>query len=56
MSMSSKIRTNSIALPPGLLQGIDLEKLKNISDNEDAFYEFFSSLNLDEVRCTDIRN
>ena len=44
----SSIR-HSIALPPKLLQGIDVERLKTISDNDDSFYEFFSSLELDEV-------
>ncbi len=39
----------SITLPPNLLQNLTLEQLRTISDNESSFYEYFSTLELEEV-------
>ena len=45
------VRLNDIAIPPGLLKGMDLNTLKSINDqNEVTFYEFFQGLNLPNVR------
>ena len=39
----------SITLPPNLLKNLPLEQLRTISDNESSFYEYFSTLELEEV-------
>ena len=40
---------NEIKLPPSVVKGLSVDKLKTLSEEESSFYEYFETLDLNDV-------
>ena len=47
--MARRLSLHNVRLPPDLLKGVDIDRMRKLSEDEGAFMEFLDGLDLEDV-------